>query len=89
MITDQPVNETFCPDGFVGLNDPECEKKTKINDTIQVTAPDFFSVPRDFLEGQVARNICMEFHQWSWTLEPTWEGMKVQLTLAMLLIKGL
>ena len=29
MITDQPVNETFCPDGFVGLNDPECEKKNE------------------------------------------------------------
>ena len=48
MITDQPVNETFCPDGFVGLNDPECEKKTKINDTIQVTAPDFFRCPEIF-----------------------------------------
>ena len=89
MITDQPVNETFCPDGFVGLNDPECEKKNENQWHHPSDRPWFFSVPRDFLEGQVARNICMEFHQWSWTLEPTWEGMKVQLTLAMLLIKGL
>ena len=69
MITDQPVNETFCPDGFVGLNDPECEKKTKINDTIQVTAPDFFRCPEIFwrakLLGIFAWNSTSEVELWS------------------------